>query len=154
MWDKDIFTADDLVDTIKKSFQPRVTSGNLHKQLVTLSGMRVTVTVQLELHCDKNYSGPTCSCFSRDDSSGHYTCDNQGRKVCRRHWYGDSCNRSCVPRNDSFYGHFNCDKQGNKICLPLFEGPSCKKCIKTGWFGPRCSTYCVPQDNHEQGHYK
>ena len=153
VWDKDKITDDDLVDNIHESVEARVTSGNFHKQVVTLSGRRATVTLQLEVYCAKNYHGPTCSCSPQDDSSGHYTCDNQGRKVCMRHWYGGSCTRRCIPRNDAFNGHFNCDKQGNKICLPRFEGPYCKRCVKN-WFGPRCSTYCVPQDSHEQGHYK
>lgn len=153
VWDDDKLSDDDLVDNIKESVEPRVTEGNFHKQLVTLSGSRATVTLQLEVYCAKNYYGPTCSCSPQDDSSGHYTCDNQGRKVCRPHWYGGSCTRRCIPRNDPLNGHFNCDKQGNKICLPRFEGPYCKRCVKN-WFGPRCSTYCVPQDKHEQGHYK
>ena len=154
VWDEDIFTDDDLVDNITKSVEPRITSGN-DKQFVTLSGSRATVKLQLELYCAKNYYGPSCSveCIPRDDSSGHYTCDNQGRKVCRRHWYGGSCTRWCIPRNDPFNGHFNCDKQGNMTCLPRYEGPYCKRCVQN-WFGARCSTYCVPQDNHEQGHYK
>lgn len=154
VWDEDKFTDDDLVDEIEKSVEPRITSGKV-KQFVTLSGSRATVKLELELYCAKNYYGPSCSveCIPRDDSSGHYTCDNQGRKICRRHWYGSSCTRWCIPRNDLFNGHFNCDKQGNMICLPRYEGPYCKRCVQN-WFGARCSTYCVPQDNHEQGHYK
>ena len=155
VWDKDKFTDDDEVDNIKKSFEPRITYGNFNKQRVTLSGRRATVTLDLELYCAKNYYGPICNleCIPRDDSSGHYTCDNQGRKVCRQHWYGGSCTRRCIPQNDPSNGHYNCDRQGNKICLPRYEGQSCKTCVKN-WFGPRCSTYCVPQDSHEQGHYK
>ena len=70
------------MDNIKKSVEPRITSGS-GKQFVTLSGSRATVKLQLELYCAKNYYGPSCSveCIPRDDSSGHYTCDNQGRKV-------------------------------------------------------------------------
>ena len=155
VWDEDGITDDDLVDRVTQSVQPWETSSNFYKQLLTLSGRRVTVKLQVEVYCDKNYYGSSCSlkCVPRDDSSGHYTCDNQGRKVCRQHWYGSSCTRWCVPRNDPFNGHFNCDKQGNKICLPRWEGPSCKRCIKN-WFGPRCSTYCVSQDSIEEGHYK
>lgn len=157
VWDKDKYTTDDFVGNPSITLHS-VTPGTFRNPLrksLTLKDRGVSLALDLELSCDENYYGPSCrvKCVPRDDSSGHYTCDNQGRKVCRSHWFGKSCTRSCVPQNDPDNGHFNCDKVGNKVCLPRWEGPSCKTCVKN-WFGPRCSTYCVPQDSDEQGHYK
>ena len=157
VWDKDKFTNDDFVGNPSITLRS-VTPGtyqNPFRKSLTLRGRYVTIALDLELYCDRNFYGPSCSvkCVPRDDSSGHYTCDKLGRKVCRPDWYGASCTRWCAPRDDPRNGHFNCDKEGNKICLSRWEGPSCNRCVKN-WFGPRCSTYCVPQDSDEQGHYK
>ena len=157
VWDKDKYTNDDFVGNPSitlRSVTPGTFRNPLRKSL-TLRDRGVSLALDLELSCDGNYYGSSCSvkCVPRDDSSGHYNCDNQGRKVCRPHWFGKSCTRSCVPRDDPRNGHFYCDKVGNKICLPRWEGPSCKRCVNN-WFGPRCSTYCVPQDSDERGHYK
>ena len=45
--------------------------------------------------CAEFYAGgaPNCSVFCRDDDScsGHYTCDDDGRRVCLGGWSGPSC---------------------------------------------------------------
>lgn len=158
VWDKDRIFNDEFVERVEKyltlpSVRPGVSSHYRSRQ--ELRGRRVRITLDLEVYCDKNFYGDSCTvkCIPRDDSSGHYTCDHLGRKICRHGWYGSSCTRHCVPRDDPWNGHFNCDKWGNKQCLRNWQGPSCKSCVKN-WFGPRCSTYCLPQDGEERGHYK
>ena len=44
--------------------------------------------------CANNYFGSGCVdyCQPRDDSHGHYTCDENGKKVCNPGWQGDYCN--------------------------------------------------------------
>ncbi len=32
--------------------------------------------------CREGYFGPDCGCSPRDDSTGHFTCDTNGTKVC------------------------------------------------------------------------
>lgn len=157
VWDKDKYTSDDFVEgtyITVPSLRPGTSHHPLRKKL-TLTASRITVGLELELFCDRNYYGDACNvkCVPRDDPSGHYNCDHQGRKVCKPGWYGSSCTKYCVPRDDPHNGHFNCDKDGNKICLRNWQGPSCKSCVKN-WFGSRCVTYCVPQDNDALGHYK
>lgn len=160
VWDKDRFTPDDLVFKQTKyitlpSVKPGVSSSSHYRSSQELRGRYVTVTLDLEVYCDKHFYGDSCTtkCIRRDDSSGHYTCDNLGRKVCMRGWHGRSCTRHCVPRDDPQHGHFHCDKEGNKLCMRNWQGPTCKSCVRNH-YGTRCSAYCMPQDNEDQGHYK
>ena len=39
------------------------------------------------------------------------------RMVCLQNYYGNSCSRLCVPRDDA-NGHYSCDINGNRVCLP------------------------------------
>ena len=43
--------------------------------------------------CDANYYGDKCLdiCKARDDNRGHYTCGEDGQKVCLSGWKGDWC---------------------------------------------------------------
>lgn len=157
VWDKDKYTTDDFVEGTHitvPSVKPGPSYSPLRRKLM-IRGSRISVRIELELYCDKNYYGTGCNvkCIPRDDSSGHYTCDHEGRKICRRNWYGNRCTRYCIPRDDPQHGHFSCDNEGNKRCLRNWQGPSCNSCVNN-WFGPRCSTYCVPKDSDELGHYK
>ena len=45
---------------------------------------KVTMTFQYRVMCQPNYYGANCFtfCRPRDDSTGHYTCDSNGDKVC------------------------------------------------------------------------
>jgi delta-like protein len=50
--------------------------------------------------CDSNYYGPKCGehCRPRDDTFGHYTCSNNGTKVCMNGWDGQYCDVAlCLP---------------------------------------------------------
>ncbi len=87
--------------------------------------------------CLPDYYGPECSvyCVPRNDSIGHYTCnETDGAKICLPDYYGPECSVYCVPRNDSS-GHYTCDESdGTKICLP-------------DYYEPECLVYCVPRND-------
>lgn len=156
VWDKDKFTSNDYVGSPSItlwSVTPGLYLDPLRRSL-TLKSRYVTMKLDLELYCDKDYYGPSCSvnCVPRDDSRGHYTCDNQGNKICLQHWEGPSCKRcernwfgprcsaNCVPQDNDFQGHYKCRPlDGKKECLP-------------SWFGSDCRTQCIPRDD-DGGHY-
>lgn len=48
------------------------------------------------------------------------------RVRCDDNYYGNKCNKLCVPRDD-YFGHYRCEASGAQVCLD-------------GWMGPGCST--------------
>lgn len=48
------------------------------------------------------------------------------RVRCDENYYGNKCNKVCVPRDD-YFGHYRCEASGAQVCLD-------------GWMGPGCST--------------
>lgn len=61
---------------------------------------------QTELHysyrviCDRFYHGETCStfCRPRNDTHGHFVCDEEGRRHCMEGWRGEYCSQcECAP---------------------------------------------------------
>lgn len=48
------------------------------------------------------------------------------RVRCDDNYYGNKCNKVCVPRDD-YFGHYRCEASGAQVCLD-------------GWMGPGCST--------------
>lgn len=47
------------------------------------------------------------------------------RVRCDENYYGNKCNKLCVPRDD-YFGHYQCEASGARVCLD-------------GWMGPHCS---------------
>lgn len=48
--------------------------------------------------CDEYYFGDGCAeyCRPRDDTLGHYTCDEEGNRICLEGWKGNYCSeRKC-----------------------------------------------------------
>lgn len=43
--------------------------------------------------CDEFYFGDGCAdyCRPRDDTLGHYTCDEEGNRICLEGWKGNYC---------------------------------------------------------------
>lgn len=43
--------------------------------------------------CDEFYFGEGCAdyCRPRDDTLGHYTCDEEGNRICLEGWKGNYC---------------------------------------------------------------
>lgn len=49
--------------------------------------------------CDEYYFGDGCAdyCRPRDDTLGHYTCDEEGNRICLEGWKGNYCSeRECL----------------------------------------------------------
>ena len=56
--------------------------------IITLRGIRISLEASFDMKCDRNYYGSQCDifCQSRDDESGHYTCDSQGNMICNNRY--------------------------------------------------------------------
>ncbi|KAF3703085.1 Protein jagged-2 [Channa argus] len=50
------------------------------------------------------------------------------RVRCDEHYYGNKCNKLCVPRDD-YFGHYRCDPSGAQVCLDGWMGPDCRTAI-------------------------
>lgn len=46
------------------------------------------------------------------------------RVLCKQNYYGDTCSKVCVPRDDRL-GHYTCDSDGTRVCLPGWKGQYC-----------------------------
>lgn len=49
--------------------------------------------------CNEHYHGEACSayCRPRNDTFGHYTCDDDGNRRCQEGWRGEYCSdRECL----------------------------------------------------------
>ena len=57
------------------------------------SGATALILYRIRVLCDANYFDTTCTeyCKPRDDVFGHYTCDENGEKVCHYGWMGEAC---------------------------------------------------------------
>ena len=141
------------------------------------SKSRLSFTVKVS--CNQYYFDDTCTtyCKSKDDSTGHYTCDSTGIRVCRDNWHKlPNCLTYCVPHDDDVNGHYTCDINGTRTCRPnWYVLPNCTlhcepkddvinghfTCDKYGtrichknWYNhPKCDTYCVPQNDSINGYY-
>ncbi len=62
----------------------------------SISGARTTLFLSggPRVVCREGYFGPNCGCSPRDDSTGHFTCDTNGIKVCLPGYQNPSTN--CV----------------------------------------------------------
>ena len=76
--------------------------------------------------CLSGWFGSDCLtyCVARNDTLGHYNCDENGQKQCFSNWYGKDCLVYCKPRNDT-QGHYKCDSAVNNDCLPRWRGKNC-----------------------------
>lgn len=61
----------------------------------TYNGPAATISYKIRVICDENYYGSKCTkyCQPRNDSFGHYTCDENGNKVCLPGWSGNRCEK-------------------------------------------------------------
>lgn len=53
------------------------------------------ISIRFRIDCDPYYHSEDCAtfCRTRNDTFGHYSCDNQGRKVCLQGWKGENCDK-------------------------------------------------------------
>ncbi|XP_053737102.1 delta-like protein C [Synchiropus splendidus] len=134
------------------------------KDLGELSELRYSYHVT----CDDNYHGESCSayCRPRNDTFGHYTCDQQGARRCLEGWKGDYCTEPiCAPGCSEDHGF--CQLPGQCVCRQGWSGELCDRCArhpgcvhgtcqlpwqcncKEGWGGLYCDqdlNYCT---NHK-----
>ena len=59
----------------------------------TYNGLAATIIYKIRVICDPNYYGNRCTkfCQPRNDSFGHYTCNESGNKDCLPGWRGKLC---------------------------------------------------------------
>uniref|UniRef100_A0A673CQA3 Delta-like protein n=1 Tax=Sphaeramia orbicularis TaxID=375764 RepID=A0A673CQA3_9TELE len=50
------------------------------------------------------------------------------RVRCDDNYYGNKCNKLCVPRDD-YFGHYRCEQSGAQVCLEGWMGPDCRIAI-------------------------
>lgn len=50
------------------------------------------------------------------------------RVRCDENYYGNKCNKLCVPRDD-YFGHYRCEPSGAQVCLEGWMGQDCKTAI-------------------------
>ncbi|XP_069371182.1 protein jagged-2b isoform X1 [Paralichthys olivaceus] len=50
------------------------------------------------------------------------------RVRCDDNYYGNKCNKLCVPRDD-YFGHYRCEPSGAQVCLDGWMGPDCGTAI-------------------------
>lgn len=97
VWDNDN-DADDLIDRIFAEMDLEVSDVFTAPTAYTGVNDAGTMTMSFNVACAKNYYGSNCRTFCRptDDSTGHYTCDDTGGRVCLPGWMDVST--SCLTR--------------------------------------------------------
>ena len=106
--------------------------------------------------CIPNYYGSTCNtrCVPRDDSSGHYICNQMdGSRICLRNfagfdclecienYYRTDCSLFCLPPTPRHV----CSDNG-PVCRGNYQEPDCTQCLPD-YFGSTCSIFCQPRVN-------
>ncbi|XP_035216112.1 delta-like protein D, partial [Stegodyphus dumicola] len=94
-----------------------------------LSTNQSSLEVLYRVYCAENYYGPKCDalCRARDDKFGHYTCRDDGQKVCKAGWTGDYCDKVVCPPGCH---HGTCDQPNKCKCRSGWEGEFCDTCIR------------------------
>ncbi|XP_030075977.1 delta-like protein C isoform X1 [Microcaecilia unicolor] len=81
--------------------------------------------------CDEYYHGDSCSdyCRPRDDPFGHYSCAEDGTRLCLAGWRGDYCSEPiCLPGCSESHGY--CERPGECKCRIGWQGRACDQCIR------------------------
>ena len=71
-------------------------SSNLWKNdSYTVLGQSQSLDYEYRVKCDEHYYGDGCAnlCRPRDDKFGHYTCSDNGDKICLPGWSGEYCTK-------------------------------------------------------------
>eukprot|EP00057_Strongylocentrotus_purpuratus_P024082 XP_011678556.1 PREDICTED: uncharacterized protein LOC105445117 [Strongylocentrotus purpuratus] len=93
-------------------------------------GATATVLYRVRLQCDDDFYGTTCLnyCTPRDDQFGHYTCDDDGGRVCDHGWTGSHCMIAiCKKGCHATYGF--CDSPDECRCRHGWQGELCDQCM-------------------------
>ena len=84
-----------------------IISNFLHPSLTWRGKTTITPTTEIQykyrLTCLPNFHGSGCDvmCRSRDDQFGHYTCSENGTRICKLGWNGTFCDKGKSVRNKS-----------------------------------------------------
>ncbi|XP_057337294.1 protein jagged-1b-like [Microplitis mediator] len=92
-------------------------------------GRNAHLTYRLRVQCADHYYNATCTkfCRPRDDIFGHYTCDENGDKVCIHGWKGADCETAvCKEGCHPIHGH--CNTSGECKCRHGWRGELCDQC--------------------------
>ncbi|XP_072376666.1 protein jagged-2 [Diabrotica undecimpunctata] len=92
-------------------------------------GPRARLTYRVRVICDTHYYNSTCTkfCRPRNDSFGHFICDQNGEKQCIDGWKGATCEKAaCKPGCHPIHG--KCENPGECLCRPGWRGDYCDQC--------------------------
>ncbi|XP_033848474.1 delta-like protein C [Acipenser ruthenus] len=81
--------------------------------------------------CDDHYYGDSCSdyCRPRDDTFGHYTCNEAGNRACLTGWRGEYCSEPiCASGCSDRHGY--CERPGECKCRIGWQGRLCDECVR------------------------
>ena len=97
--DEDPFDSDDLIDRVFV-ISDGLAISNSFTSPQTYTGLygNVQMVVSYRAICQPNYYGSLCTvfCMGRNDSTGRYECDSQGRPMCLQGWTDVATN--CLTR--------------------------------------------------------
>ncbi|KAF7656516.1 hypothetical protein LDENG_00040310 [Lucifuga dentata] len=81
--------------------------------------------------CNEYYHGEACStyCRPRNDTFGHYICDDEGNRLCLPGWKGEYCSDPICAVNCS-ETHGFCQSPGECICQQGWQGNLCDQCAR------------------------
>ncbi|NP_001079551.1 putative ortholog of delta-like protein C precursor (SwissPro) L homeolog precursor [Xenopus laevis] len=94
-------------------------------------GQQSELRYSYHVSCDEHYYGDSCSdyCRPRDDNFGHYTCDEQGNRLCMSGWKGEYCAEPiCLPGCSESHGF--CELPGECKCRMGWQGELCDECLR------------------------
>ncbi|ODM93782.1 Neurogenic locus protein delta [Orchesella cincta] len=89
---------------------------------------QVSLSYEYRVTCLPDYYGDACdkTCRARNDTFGHYTCSDQGDKICLPGWTGSYCEKPvCRPGCQG-----TCTIPDTCECHSGWEGPYCSECVR------------------------
>ncbi|XP_014254635.1 neurogenic locus protein delta [Cimex lectularius] len=95
----------------------------------TPGGTEGALRFEYRVTCEPHYYGTGCAvlCRPRDDNFGHYTCSENGSRICTEGWDGEYCTTpKCLPGCDAQHGR--CTNPNECICHSGWKGRLCDKC--------------------------
>ncbi|XP_022670135.1 protein jagged-1b-like isoform X1 [Varroa destructor] len=122
---------DPLIDRV--SYTGNISSSDDFKPIDTrhAKGLFNTANVNygIRLRCAPNHYTKDCSrtCSPRDDKYGHWTCNQDGIKICADGWKDVQCDRPLCPKCNLMRGR--CEAPGKCVCRDGWTGPDCNDCV-------------------------
>nr|XP_040052763.1 delta-like protein B [Gasterosteus aculeatus aculeatus] len=94
-------------------------------------GNQSELNYSYHLVCNEYYHGNACSsyCRPRNDTFGHYTCDDDGGRRCLGGWTGVYCSHPICAAGCS-KDHGLCESPGECVCRQGWQGERCDECAR------------------------